>query len=107
MSNHPLNPDGIHPHYTDDLPTADELRSKAQQALRNPPTVSDKHKALIICTVATVVLFKIEKRMVKKVVKKAFESYPVRIDLASYMADLDVYDKAQWAVSEAARSGRR
>lgn len=75
----------------------DGVRDRAQQALQNPPQVANKHKALIVCAVATVVLYKIEKRMVKKVVKKALETTPVRIDLATYMEDLDAWDKARWA----------
>lgn len=74
-----------------------EVRDKAAEALKNPPTITEKQKALLLTVGLTYVLFKIEKRMVKKVVKKAFETYPVRIDLASYMADLDAWDKAKYA----------
>lgn len=79
--------------------SVEDLQAKAAEALKNPPAVTDKQKAILLTVGLTYVLFRIEKRMVKKVVKKAFETYPVRIDLASYMADLDAYDKARWAAA--------
>lgn len=92
------------PNVNFEIPTMDEIKEKArkaQESLQNPPTITDKQKAILLTLGVTYVLFRIEKRMVKKVVRKeliqALTNIPVRIDLQSYMADLDVYDAAQRA----------
>lgn len=87
--------------------SVEDLQAKAQEALKNPPTITDKQKALLLTVGVTYLLFKIEKRMVKKVVKKAFETYPVRIDLPAYIADKDAYYTAQYAAAQAAWSAKK
>lgn len=63
-----------------EVPSFEDLRNKAQESLKNPtPEVDqaksfyERNKPLILTVVGTVVLYKIEKRMVKKVVAKAVQ----------------------------------
>lgn len=55
------------------IPSLDDMKAKGQEALQNPPTISDKQKAIALTLVGTYVLFRIEKRMVRKVVTKVVQ----------------------------------
>lgn len=89
-------------------PAMDDVRDtarKAQETLQNPPTevttFLEKYRPLLLTAGVTILLFKIEKRMVKKVVRRelfaALSNTPVRIDVRAYLSDLEAHEVAKRA----------
>lgn len=59
----------------------------------------ERNKPAILTAVGCVVLYKLEKRMVRKVVTKALREGVTRVDLPAYMSDLDAFYAARMATN--------
>lgn len=88
------------------LPSLDEMTAKAREAYEKtdlPPLDEtleqtkgfyEQYKPLILTGLGCLVLYKIEKRMVRKVVTQVLKKTPVAIDVPRYMQDYEAWYKA-------------